>query len=861
MKKEQKRGKKEDNQGEAGIWMTTTIITEEERKGQRPFSGARAVPGALGVTNPDVDPVSPTMEDEGNLSSPAPSSANSLLKGGYGKLPLTVSSNVHPVGSRFFRQVAEKPRCGIVLPVGKGGCDRFILIGTDDGLYITDLLPSLGSAPLKTATSSSDAVVVPLWKGLGVLQLQVHIEETSIPQQKRQDGPRGVVIALVTSPGCTPELRMWSLTSLTNLAKWRCFNETSEPVVMPPLHPMPVKGAGASSEAKRSSRAFIKSLFASSETQAKDKGKGKSREVESSSSPIDSDYVVVSTSRFPSTTSQDHAQKPSNATDFPRERQRTESDVSSASQSTTLASTSSRTNLVLASAPPTPVASSNSTPSSESTAKPNDAACDKSSTTSLPFEWANSSIPLPLPKGHTTILFFTLTNVPARDPDPAAKGDEDTLKHWEKGHLLLAVATSRVIYLYESRPSERRTWVLSNEFYAPATPRFISMVNSPSSLPSSSRNNTRNSPSPLLSNVSLVLGTRHETVLIRMADLSVRGIEILSKTRSRRSGSHRSTGSTSTSASSTRAAVASRVAAFVESKQGLIPAGMRGEDYGLAIGRRRPDGGGEESESADGGGGREEWVGCDELILPTRRCARASEGHLCRRLYLLTQGSSTAVVRSPLGAVEKEGGNVVDGPLPHRGGGPPPLHLRPIHTFHWPEPVSKVVVIFPDSALKAGLETHLIHVNLVGFSRTGIHVQEGTISIPFVEQLAHPDRSPPLPASSPSTTHFIHNTTFFHPIRQHKLPPLAKEAMPADVDPELDDTASLDFGRETAFLCASIGGEWGRGASSASPATSPVMGDSDDENDGGPTPVQPGKPAGLFFFTKAHADFPLKFLG
>lgn len=89
-------------------------------------------------------------------------------------------------------------------------------------------MPSLGAVPLRTASSASDAIVLPVWTGLGVLQLEVYVER-ELPSSKRAaDSPRGVVFALVNTPG-DPEsaatMRMWSLTSLVNLAKWRCFNE------------------------------------------------------------------------------------------------------------------------------------------------------------------------------------------------------------------------------------------------------------------------------------------------------------------------------------------------------------------------------------------------------------------------------------------------------------------------------------------------------------------------------------------------------------------------------------------------------------------------------------------------------------
>ena len=94
---------------------------------------------------------------------------------------------------------------------------------------------------------------------------------------------------------------------------------------------------------------------------------------------------------------------------------------------------------------------------------------------------------MPLPKGHSPLLFFQLASVPAKDPDASATGDADTLQSSGDAILYLAVATlsvdlvnmfvrmltlrsspRRIIYLFESRPCDRRTWVQCNEFYVRA---------------------------------------------------------------------------------------------------------------------------------------------------------------------------------------------------------------------------------------------------------------------------------------------------------------------------------------------------------------------------------------------------------
>lgn len=96
---------------------------------------------------------------------------------------------------------------------------------TSLGLYLTDLVPSLASSPSTAEGTSGEAIVLQLWKGLGVLQLEVYVEGGSL--MGNSDSPKGLVVALVCTPGDpeSAEIRMWALNSLANLATWRCFNE------------------------------------------------------------------------------------------------------------------------------------------------------------------------------------------------------------------------------------------------------------------------------------------------------------------------------------------------------------------------------------------------------------------------------------------------------------------------------------------------------------------------------------------------------------------------------------------------------------------------------------------------------------
>lgn len=97
---------------------------------------------------------------------------------------------------------------------------------------------------------------------------------------------------------------------------------------------------------------------------------------------------------------------------------------------------------------------------------------------SLPVEWYNSHVKLPLPKPHTPILFFEISRMPLRDLEDDAEGEseeEDTedlnneqlrrkrIREEERGKLFLLVATKSIVYLFESGAGDKRSWKLTRE--------------------------------------------------------------------------------------------------------------------------------------------------------------------------------------------------------------------------------------------------------------------------------------------------------------------------------------------------------------------------------------------------------------
>lgn len=85
--------------------------TGRERDAQAERRMSRKAEARVGVTNPDP-------EQDGGGSSPVIIESSSVW--GSPQVPLTAATSILPLGSRFLRQVPEKPTSGVVLPVGGG---------------------------------------------------------------------------------------------------------------------------------------------------------------------------------------------------------------------------------------------------------------------------------------------------------------------------------------------------------------------------------------------------------------------------------------------------------------------------------------------------------------------------------------------------------------------------------------------------------------------------------------------------------------------------------------------------------------------------------------------------------------------
>ncbi|GAA6035390.1 hypothetical protein JCM8097_008852 [Rhodosporidiobolus ruineniae] len=790
---------------------------------------------------------------------------------------LTKNVQLERVGGRFSKGLPDKPLCGLMLPTKAGvsgaeGDERFILVGTREGLYLVDLVPSLSSSisRLSTATLSAssayeDAAVLPLWTGLPVHQLEVF--QDSVPG--RGDSPKGIVLGLVGREG-EGEVRMWSLSNLVSLAKWRVYDQNSIPLHLPTLtsfhygSPPAASTSSSSSSAepfdRRASLGYaVKSIFSPTSTPPKKhsdlpgaspggKGKGKAGPLSAPPAMVrqsndEAEYLLV--------------------------------DSSAPSAAGAAASSSS-------------AAAPGSSPVQRSTAP----ATTPTERVALPLEWAVTSAPLPLPKGHSPALFFRLFRMPSPPSSPESEEDDDDDEAEEdltpaqrrrrkerrenEGRLFLFIATAKSVFLYESRPGVKRSWQLTKEFFAPSTPKFLHLLHrSPSSFSSFSKPSHRPTPSTASLSASpppvypptlhLLLGLSSRLVLVRLSDSSVREVELVlpspstgvgsppshaaplpGRARSGSAGStasstfsfsggnasrgHRSTASTSLAnlaaglkESLKDSAVVGKLASAVEKRSGRgVPAGMASPDGGkLQKGRRLRDKDGEGGEGegrasledllgGPSGGGGGKWTDCQEVVVPPSllpSSAFSNSTKAPRRLLLLTRGGATHVFPLPLQTASSSSGET---PSPSFGADASASGNTklPVVPLH--------TFLWPSTPI-----THLS----AAFSSVPLPHSSGTPRYAHVALTAYTTTglhvqeglvglsalSGAFSSSKPSTPS-PPGKPFFRPLPTSS-PTLGAEE---DDDADLSSTASLDFGRETGFLSSSGGGGFSTSATASS---------------------------------------------
>ncbi|CAE7224700.1 unnamed protein product [Rhizoctonia solani] len=147
--------------------------------------------------------------------------------------PIARCLSVVHFGSRFIPH-SNSPIAAL-LPIGAD--DRFLLIGTERGLAVLDVLPAFHGAPTSNpARVLEEAKPRDIWTGEGVWQMAL-LES----QDMGGSNPQGTVLALVGAEandtavdrkGSEPlrTIRMYNLASLTSLVKWSVTGKEAHPL-------------------------------------------------------------------------------------------------------------------------------------------------------------------------------------------------------------------------------------------------------------------------------------------------------------------------------------------------------------------------------------------------------------------------------------------------------------------------------------------------------------------------------------------------------------------------------------------------------------------------------------------------------
>ncbi|CUA69104.1 hypothetical protein RSOLAG22IIIB_03782 [Rhizoctonia solani] len=147
--------------------------------------------------------------------------------------PIARCLSVVHFGSRFIPH-SNSPIAAL-LPIGAD--DRFLLIGTERGLAVLDVLPAFHGAPTSNpARILEEAKPRDIWTGEGVWQMAL-LESRDMGGSN----PQGTVLALVGAEanetavdrkGSEPlrTIRMYNLASLTSLVKWSVTGKEAHPL-------------------------------------------------------------------------------------------------------------------------------------------------------------------------------------------------------------------------------------------------------------------------------------------------------------------------------------------------------------------------------------------------------------------------------------------------------------------------------------------------------------------------------------------------------------------------------------------------------------------------------------------------------
>ncbi|EFP88661.2 uncharacterized protein PGTG_14627 [Puccinia graminis f. sp. tritici CRL 75-36-700-3] len=710
------------------------------------------------------------------------------LEPGPGAVNLTPSTSIHQIGSRFLPQFPSQPLCAIPLPLSRirnytsasdPPAERFLLVGTIDGLYVCDLMPSLSSTVKKDMVSPTDSKIYQLWQGLGVHQLEIAIEDTT---HSSNTSLPGIVIALTSSShestislgmdGITKSIKMWPLQSMINLVKFRAFSESSECLDL----------VERASSTKRNSALVVGSSALAGFKSMFEKGKHKA---EGSISSLSDSLSNTFPSQTASTSSR-HQQRDSYS-----QKHTTNNPVT------------------------------NPLPSSSNEKSSNQSHLE------LPLQWAKQTISLDLPRiqAHGPILFIKLSNSPVPGFNPindqldqindskslpvglrsrsrarTDDGDDESHGHMPNdGWWYLIIATKQMIFVMESQPNPQRTWHLCAEMSAPFTAKTAHLVLSEFSRSSNNRT-ASHSRTPTLSRrplnprlgygeLAVLLTMKEYAVVISLSDLSVRELDLQGTVATSQTTSNISsytntlrptTGSFSGLSQLER--VQNNFKPFgrnVSSIAGSIEPVLinkRGKD---GFGISRDDGFQVESRRASRLVSDRRWAGCEELLIPVPSQARNSqdttgagsreevsteEDHHLRAIYLVTRGYLTYAVICPFGYESRsrssraeQSSSCIDQHAGLAGALPLPLLLKPVHTFTWraiPVKVQAQIIPIPSKWAKVEKKKDAeggaddpqgsndeVFCCLTAFTASSVEVQEGFISLKVLRMMWEAGRS------------------------------------------------------------------------------------------------------------------------
>ncbi|OAV90966.1 hypothetical protein PTTG_28138 [Puccinia triticina 1-1 BBBD Race 1] len=702
------------------------------------------------------------------------------LEPGPGAVNLTPSTSIHQIGSRFLPQFPSQPLCAIPLPLSRirnytsstdPPAERFLLVGTIEGLYVCDLMPSLSSTVKKDMVSPTDSKIYQLWQGLGVHQLEIAIEDT--PHSSNASLP-GIVIALTSSSnesimsagmdGITKSVKMWPLQSMVNLVKFRAFSESSECLDL----------AERSSSTKRSSAlvagtsalAGLMSMF----EKGKQKAEGSISNLSDSLSNTFPSHPASAPSRHQSRDS--HGHKPSTSHPLPN---------------------------------PLPPSAAGQKSSNQSHLE-------------LPLQWAKQTISLNLPRiqAHGPILFIKLSNSPVpgfnpindqldqiNDSLPAGlrsrsrartdDGDDEPKGHTPNdGWWYLIIATKQMIFVMESQPTPQRTWHLCAEMSAPFTAKTAHLVlsefsrsnNNNSRAASHSRTSTlsRRTLNPRLGygELAVLLTMKEYAVVISLSDLSVRELDLQGAI-----AASQTTTSISSYTTTTLRPTTGSFSGLSQLERNFKPFGRNSSSISGSIepvlvnkrikdgfGKSKDDGFQVENRRSNRLVSDRRWAGCEELLIPvpsqTPNCqntagaggrdeVESEEEHHLRAIYLVTRGYLTYAVICPFGyesrsrsSTREQSSSGIDQHSGLAGGLPLPLLLKPIHTFTWRAiPVKVQAQIIPTPSKWKNVDgkkdpgggpgsrpsSDEVFCCLTAFTASSVEVQEGFISLKFLRMV------------------------------------------------------------------------------------------------------------------------------